>query len=97
MANEKEICLAHIEILRHKISSILITALNHYWKDAAFKKSPLDRDQVIFLIQTIHECAQDINELCQAQNNHVSRHKAIGRKRSNNSLPLHRCKHIKLM
>ena len=55
MAQEKAKSLALIEILRQKISSILMTALNVHWKDAAFRRSHLDRDRLTFLVQTLHE------------------------------------------
>ena len=61
------VAISHINSLKRSNCQSLMTAMNCYWTQAAFSRTPLDGNVMVALAQKVRDNARSIIKICQDQ------------------------------
>ena len=62
----RKAAIASLNELKRSNCQILISAMNHYWTDAALANAPLDSRMMVALTQKVRDNATSMMKICQS-------------------------------
>ena len=70
----RKAAIASLNELKRSNCQILISAMNHYWTDAALANAPLDSRMMVALTQKVRDNATSMMKICQSVPHQGKRH-----------------------